>query len=479
MIRDQVLAGKRVVILGGGVSGLAAAFELSRLGARDIKLVERRQEVGGLAGTVKRQNVRLDLGSHRIHPNYEPYAFALIQRLLGEELLERPRLGRIFVNGRFLGYPPTPIEIFTAFGLWNTALFAVDYALQSVRRFFAGDDMSSFEGFLTRRVGGSLYRAFYRPYAIKLWNADPTGISFEAGKNRAKKFEMGALISGLQALASGRKPEKKYFYPAGGIGQIAEKLAAEVRPTTDVLYGAVIEKIENPSGSGITAIEVRMPDGSRSRLPADVVVSTIPIRALHDLVSIPGEAAPPPFELKMRSLRILYVFIDDEISEGSETIYIPSPKFRIGRVSQISRYSPELNRMEKGTVLALEMICSEGDETWTMPDEKLTEVAVDELRRLKIIGPKSYPHDTFSTSVKNLYPQYSHGWKEAFDRVYSRLDAIENLYMIGRPALFLHCNIDHCMTMAHSLADHLSSGATSKEPWRKIVPTFFSFQVKD
>jgi UDP-galactopyranose mutase len=81
--------------------------------------------------------------------------------------------------------------------------------------------------------------------------------------------------------------------------------------------------------------------------------------------------------------------------------------------------------------------------------------------------------------LKNVYPVYDVGWKERFERFYSQLDVVENLYMVGRTALFLHCNIDHCMSMALALARHLSEGPGLKADWNRIRSAFADYRVRE
>ncbi len=55
-----------VVVLGGGLSGVAAAYTLARAGARDITVLERGNRVGGLAGSFEREGHFYPLGYHHI-----------------------------------------------------------------------------------------------------------------------------------------------------------------------------------------------------------------------------------------------------------------------------------------------------------------------------------------------------------------------------------------------------------------------------
>lgn len=56
----------QVLVLGGGLSGMAAAWSLARAGAGPITLVERGRELGGLAGTFEREGHFYPLGYHHI-----------------------------------------------------------------------------------------------------------------------------------------------------------------------------------------------------------------------------------------------------------------------------------------------------------------------------------------------------------------------------------------------------------------------------
>ena len=84
-----------VVILGAGAAGLGAAFQLTRLGKSRVTVLEQNHRVGGNAGSFEIEGIRVDYGSHRLHPACDPEVFRDIQTLLGDDLLDRPRHGRI------------------------------------------------------------------------------------------------------------------------------------------------------------------------------------------------------------------------------------------------------------------------------------------------------------------------------------------------------------------------------------------------
>jgi protoporphyrinogen oxidase len=95
----------RVVILGGGPAGVGAAWQLRIQGKAQVTLFEQGERLGGNAGSFEFGDQRVDFGSHRLHPATEPGIMADIQKLLGGDLLDRPRHGRIGLMGRWIHFP--------------------------------------------------------------------------------------------------------------------------------------------------------------------------------------------------------------------------------------------------------------------------------------------------------------------------------------------------------------------------------------
>ena len=101
----------RVAILGAGPSGVGAAYQLARTGKGAATVLERAPVVGGLAGSFDVGGLRVDFGSHRLHPACAPGILADIRALLGTDLLDRPRHGRIRLRGRWIHFPLKPLDL--------------------------------------------------------------------------------------------------------------------------------------------------------------------------------------------------------------------------------------------------------------------------------------------------------------------------------------------------------------------------------
>jgi protoporphyrinogen oxidase len=100
---------ENTVIIGAGPAGLAAAYELIKLGIQPI-VIEKADKVGGIARTETYKGYCFDIGGHRFFTKVERID-RLWKEMLGDDLLKVPRLSRIYYQGRFFNYP---LQLFNA-----------------------------------------------------------------------------------------------------------------------------------------------------------------------------------------------------------------------------------------------------------------------------------------------------------------------------------------------------------------------------
>src|SRR5205085_8813377 len=170
-----------VLVLGGGPAGLTAAYLLGKAG-RHAVVLEAEDQVGGLAKTVERDGYRFDLGGHRFFTKAIEVDM-LWHEILGEEFLLRPRMSRIYWNGRYLDYPLRGPDVIRKLGPIELARCVASYlraVLLPKRR------EESLEAWVTNRFGRRLFELFFKTYTEKVWGAPTTEIRAEWAAQRIK-----------------------------------------------------------------------------------------------------------------------------------------------------------------------------------------------------------------------------------------------------------------------------------------------------
>ncbi|MCM8797526.1 MAG: hypothetical protein NC923_06615, partial [Candidatus Omnitrophica bacterium] len=260
------------------------------------------------------------------------------------------------------------------------------------------------------------------------------------------------------------------------IGEIINKLEACVLSNK----ASILKGIE-PTKASVSGQRIKLFFGSRqdikNPIEASLVVSTIPLDELYYLFCADCNDGP---RLKWRGVRLLYIVIKEQIKHPTETFYFPSTDIILGRVSEIKKYSPFINQGIKETLLTIEIPVSSGDRIWEMPEEPLLKLCVSDLVKTGVFEKIPTVVKSFSLKLDKVYPLYILGWESDFFAIYNRLNSIHNLFSVGRGGLFLHCNIDHCITQGLELSDLiLSNKSRNKDLWEKKVLRFLKFSARD
>ena len=152
------------------------------------------------------------------------------------------------------------------------------------------------------------------------------------------------------------------------------------------------------------------------------------------------------------------LIVDGEDLFPDNWIYIHEPAVRVGRIQNFRSWSPWMVPDPDKACVGLEYFCFEGDDLWTMSDDKLVELASRELEQLRL-APRSKVERGFAIRVPKAYPIYDADYAERVATIRGWLDGIENLQQVGRNGLHRYNNSDHSMLTAMRAVDNLLTGA--------------------
>jgi protoporphyrinogen oxidase/predicted dehydrogenase len=431
-------------ILGGGPAGLTAAYVLGRRG-RPGAVFEADGTVGGIAKTIEFNGYRFDLGGHRFFTKLKPVQ-RLWEELLGDEFLTRPRLSRIYYDGKYFSYPIQAKDVVARLGLVEATRCALSYLWASRHR---NDDADTFEEWVTTRFGRRLYDAFFRSYTEKVWGIPGSEIRSLWAAQRIKNFSLGKAILSLLGLRGEHVTTliEEFRYPRLGPGQMWEAFAVRAQHTgVDVHLNQRCVSVKH-SDNRVHEIVTRQ-NGDVFEHEVDSIISTL---ALNDLIFSLDPPPPPEVlaaaaNLRYRDLALVALMTTEAEPFPDNWIYLHDPETRAGRVQNYGAWSADMVRPET-TCLGVEYFCFRGDEIWEMSDEQAVELAKQELARIGLLDPAKVV-DGVKVLVPKAYPVYDSKYEDAVSTVRAYLDEFENLETCGRNGLHRYNNQDHSMWTA-------------------------------
>jgi protoporphyrinogen oxidase len=437
-----------VVVIGAGPAGLTAALHLAESGVR-VLVVEADDRVGGLARTVEYKGFRFDIGGHRFFTKV-PAIRDLWRSMLGSDFLRRPRLSRIFFDGRFFDYPLKPLNALSRLGLWRSVGILLSY-LWAVAHPIRPEH--SFEAWVTNRFGRRLYATFFETYTEKVWGIPCRTISARWAAQRIQGLSLKTAIVNMLAPWLNRRPAARvktlideFEYPRLGPGMMWEAFASRITQFGGTVWlNARVAAIDH-DGRRVESVTIEH-DGRSIRQPVQHVVSTM---ALTDLLRSLGPAGPSVDEscraLKYRDFVTVAVIIDRPQLFPDNWIYIHDPAVKIGRIQNFKNWSPDMVPDQSKTCLGLEYFCNAGDGIWSLSDQELIALAKRELATLGLVEPQ-WIVDGAVVRVPKAYPVYDEQYEQALVGVRAYLDGFENLQTIGRNGTHTYNNMDHSMVM--------------------------------
>ena len=450
-----------IVVIGAGPAGLTAAYEAVKRGD-EVIVLEADNVVGGISQTVERDGWRFDIGGHRFFTKVPEVENLWHEILPDEDFLLRPRMSRIFYEGKYYDYPLKASNALKNLGVIEAVRCVLSYVWAQLR---PPKDQSNYENWLVARFGWRLYRRFFETYTEKVWGVPVKDMPADWAAQRVKGLSLGNAI--VNALLPKRNQTEitslieEFQYPKFGPGMMWERcrdlvIAAGGR----VELGARVTGI-NHHDEAASSVSVVYSDGRTEEISAAHVISTMPMTEL-----VASLSPPPPVDIEnagsglhYRDFLTVALVVPESSGFPDNWIYIHSSDVAVGRIQNFGSWSPYMVK-EGRTCLGLEYFVFEGDALWESSDDELIERGTRELATLGLVDP-TLVEAGYVVRVKKAYPYYDSNYRENVAKISGYLEGVApNLHLIGRNGMHKYNNQDHSMYTAMLTIDNIH-GATN------------------
>jgi protoporphyrinogen oxidase len=319
-----------IVIIGAGVTGLTAGYELLREGHDDFVILESAPEAGGLAGSVVDDaGFTWDHGGHVVFSHYGKFDELLLE-LMGDEVEHHDRGSVIYHDDALVPYPfqdhlryLTPEQ-----QLWALEGLVGADAHRSV-------EATDFGSWARRTFGNGICELFFEPYNRKVWSTQLTDMSASWIADRVStpdwKKALRNIVTG-EDTAWG--PNSTFTFPShGGTGEIWRRLAAKLHG--HIVYNAQLLQVAPLSHELVFRVH-----GVSQRAKYETLISTMPLDKLCQItLTIPQVAIAN--QLRHNQVAIVGIGVRGEATVPWSWAYFPHPRTEIPfyRVTNFTKYA--------------------------------------------------------------------------------------------------------------------------------------------
>src|SRR5688572_25489789 len=182
-----------VVVLGGGICGLAAGMHLSQNG-HQVTILEAQHFLGGLATTLRgTTGAGFDFGPHAYHARNQR-VLDMFKEIAHDGFPARPKNVRIKFRGKYYKYPLEALDIARSMEPVVAARAFFDYFVELVRRKVFPKKLVSAEDWVVQAMGRTLYGMFFGPYTQKVWGVPPSQLAASFAQHPIPPFSRSYVV---------------------------------------------------------------------------------------------------------------------------------------------------------------------------------------------------------------------------------------------------------------------------------------------
>ncbi|MCZ2257652.1 protoporphyrinogen oxidase [Sporosarcina sp. G11-34] len=419
---------KKVVIVGGGITGLTAAYYMQKEAREkglqlEVLLVEASHRLGGKIQTIRRDGFIIERG---------PDSFLIRKKsfgILAEDLgidgdLVRNATGQAYIllnetlhpipGGSVMGIP-TELRPFIFSGLFSlSGKLRAAGDLVIPRSHIEGDQ--SLGGFFRRRLGREVVENLIEPLLSGIYAGDLDKLSLESTFPQFQEVEQNhrSLIKGMKKTSPKKVPQKEGYGAKkegvfhtfrNGLETVVEAIEAQLEPGS-VIKNVRVDKIDKVGAKTV----LQFNDGRV--VEADAVIMTTPHQVARNLFAPHGLLTELKDMPSTTVANVAMAFTEESIVQDREgTGFLVSRNSDYAITACTWSYRKWPTSTPDGKVLIRSYVGRSGDESIVdLPDAEIEKIVLADLRKVMTI--KDDPEFTVVSRWKEGMPQYTVGHRE-------------------------------------------------------------------
>ncbi len=320
---------KKIIILGGGLSGLSAAWHLQKK-KRNCLVFEKESEVGGLCRSKNIKGFIFDYDGHLLHFRHKD-SFNFIHQVVGRNLVRHDRNASIYAFSKYLRFPFQANLYGLPPRVVKECLF--DFIQTQRRDPRAEKNHLNFSSWIHKTFGKGIARHFMVPYNRKFWTVEPKHLTCEWLDGFVPVPSLSQVIEGT--IEESRRQfgyNARFWYPKkGGIQEVARAFASSLK---GIYASHRVVKIDMKNK--------QVHFSHKLRQKYDILIFSLPLpELLHLAQELPPSVVEALKGLEYTSIFNLNLGIGRPRLSDKHWVYFPDKKFIFFRVGFPVNFAPQ------------------------------------------------------------------------------------------------------------------------------------------